>query len=331
MIEIKNVRVLGGLVFVEHLYFSKGVYYIKGDSGSGKTSLLKCVTKDISYEGNVSIQGSVVGYYQDCVLNYNCSLYDMLNMDCSINKKVYYELLLSLDMIDLEKKKSCQLSKGEKQRAELILTLSCNRDIYVLDEPCGSLNYKYRRFIYSWINKNMKDMVFLVATHDAVDKYVHIVDGIVECYCDVRRVNKKKYNDYNDCNWKILKKLWFNIPKTIINILNVALSLLCLYFSFNINDFFDKNDIIIYVLSKMKNSIYNLKVLSVIFGFLSIVMYMMYFILDIYNHQKCIVNFKRRFAPFKVNKYIVIRLVVEIGIIVLLFLIGVLLIKLKYD
>jgi len=329
MIELKNVIIHKGILYIEYLKLALGSYYIKGESGSGKTSLLKCLSREVSCEGEVNISGSVRSYYQDEILNYNCSLYDMSRIDLSINRKVYYELLLLLDMVESERKKSTKLSRGEKQRAELILTLSCDSDIYLLDEPCSSLNYKYRKSVYSWINKQ-PNKLFVVTTHDNVKDYLSIVNGNMEKYIDERNVNEEYHYKYNKCNYKVLFKLWFNIPKTIINILNVSLTLCCLYISFNIDKFFDDSIVAKYSLIKMKTPINNLKVLCVIFSILSIVMYVIYYILDMHSNKRSIQNFKNRYSTQTINKYLFIRLLIEFIIILISFLIIVILIKVKY-
>ena len=108
------------LISIDYFKFTKGIHYISGSSGSGKTSFLKCLDGRLPYNGLIKREGNVVSYYKGCLIPYNCSLRDMKRINKLDNKR-YYELIVKFNLEDKEDSKMGSLSIGERQRAELIV------------------------------------------------------------------------------------------------------------------------------------------------------------------------------------------------------------------
>ena len=84
----------------------------------------------------------------------------------------------------------CYLSIGERQRAELIITLSSISSIYLIDEPCSSLNSKYRKVIYDYIERLGK-------------KYCVIMDNAPWHKKAIRLIWTEAYEEYADIREKL--------------------------------------------------------------------------------------------------------------------------------
>ena len=123
-----------------------------GPNGSGKTTLLKTIMRIIrQQEGEIKICGQNISYetrkfisfmpdreflYKSMTVKSAIKYYQEMFSDFDIEKSNYLIQALSIDIdMDIEK-----LSKGNKEKVILMLTLSRNVPIYLLDEPLGNLD-----------------------------------------------------------------------------------------------------------------------------------------------------------------------------------------------
>lgn len=154
-IEIKNLTKTYGrdsiALYDVNLLISQGkIVGLLGPNGAGKTTLIKILAGIIkNYSGEVLIKGNKVGvetkkclaYLPDCDIldpswsvSYAISYYqDFFN---DFDKEKATSLMNKLDISLTKKIKS--LSKGTREKVQLILTLSRQSDIYIFDEPIVS-------------------------------------------------------------------------------------------------------------------------------------------------------------------------------------------------
>ena len=83
-------------------------------------------------------------------------------------KELAYEMLAKLD-IDLSMKLK-HLSKGNKEKVSLILIMSRNAKLYILDEPIAAVDPATRDYIISTIINNYnQEAAVLICTHLILD------------------------------------------------------------------------------------------------------------------------------------------------------------------
>ena len=162
-----------------------------GPNGSGKTTLMKTIMRIIrEQEGFVTICGVPANYETRKYISFMPDreyLYDSMTVQSAINyykdmfqdfdMKKAYELceLLNLNMNDYIN----TLSKGTKEKAILMLTLSRNVPIYLLDEPLGSLDPLIKHEMLTVIKRTSnKNNVILISTHLIKDTE-EILDDII--------------------------------------------------------------------------------------------------------------------------------------------------------
>lgn len=137
------------------LTIQKGeIFGLLGPSGAGKTTLIKIMTGQLSYEGSAEILGkscnqldrsiySEIGMVMDNSGIYErLSLYDNLLLFArfhGINKKAVKEVLARVGLND-GKAVAGKLSKGMKQRLILARALLHHPKILFLDEPTSGLD-----------------------------------------------------------------------------------------------------------------------------------------------------------------------------------------------
>ena len=149
-----------------------------GPNGSGKTTLLKLAAGLLKpTEGVISVCGLkpgaesklIAAYQPDRVyLNDWMTVKDLVQMMAdfypNFNKDKAFEMLKNLKIDSADKLKS--LSKGTKEKVQLILTMSREVPLYMLDEPIGGVDPAARDYILNTIISNYSEnATVIISTH----------------------------------------------------------------------------------------------------------------------------------------------------------------------
>ena len=153
-----------------------------GPNGSGKTTIIKLINGLLQPSlGNIYIHGQlpspaskkVVSYLPDTTyLNENIKISDAIryfqDFYADFNVQRAYQLLNDLHLHPNQKLNS--LSKGNKEKVQLILVMSREADLYVLDEPIGGVDPAARDYILRTIIQNRRpNSSVLISTHLIAD------------------------------------------------------------------------------------------------------------------------------------------------------------------
>ena len=153
-----------------------------GPNGSGKTTIIKLINGLLQPSlGNIYIHGQlpspaskkVVSYLPDTTyLNENIKISDAISyfqdFYSDFNVQRAYQLLNDLHLHPNQKLNS--LSKGNKEKVQLILVTSREADLYVLDEPIGGVDPAARDYILRTIIQNRRpNSSVLISTHLIAD------------------------------------------------------------------------------------------------------------------------------------------------------------------
>ena len=153
-----------------NLEVKKGEFIgIKGESGTGKSTLLNIIGLLEDCEGKVFIEGKVInqkntkevrkllrdkiGYlFQNFALIDDLTVYENLKIVLNgLSKKecriVILQELKRVGLGDILDKKVFQLSGGEQQRVALVRLILHKSEIILADEPTGSLDKKNAKII----------------------------------------------------------------------------------------------------------------------------------------------------------------------------------------
>lgn len=187
-----------------------------GPNGSGKTTLLKLINGLLVPDiGEVYIDGKQPGVETKKIVSYlpeKTYLADWMQVAQVIelfqdfydnfDSEKAYEMLSDLN-ID-PKKQLKTLSKGTKEKVQLILVMSRHADLYCLDEPIGGVDPASRDYILNTIITNYNEnATVLISTHliadieKALDEVVFLKDGAVTLHSSVDdiRMNEGKSID----------------------------------------------------------------------------------------------------------------------------------------
>lgn len=182
-----------------------------GPNGSGKTTLIKLINGLLTpNQGTITICGNAPGvmsksdvaYLPDCIylnnwmrveqiVSYFQDFYEDFRPDLA------YEMLERLGITRTQRLKS--LSKGNKEKVCLILTMSRNAKLYVLDEPIAGVDPAARDYVISTIiNHYNPESVVLISTHliadieQVLDEVVFLNKGKVELQATVDQIREEK-------------------------------------------------------------------------------------------------------------------------------------------
>ena len=239
-----------------------GFISIIGESGSGKTTFLKCLSKNLKYKGLISIDGKDIqkfskkeeSYYKNKFLSFltqDFSLIDELNVKENIvlpfslrkEKIVETKLISVLNSLNLSEnfldKKINELSQGERQRVALARVILNDSQIILCDEPTGNLDSKNSREIYTILKKLSQTKLVIVVSHNDYlteefsDRIIRLDKGeIIEDKIINKKENISSYFDikdnestsFNKFSLKITNRLIIKkLPLTLIIIFLTAL------------------------------------------------------------------------------------------------------------
>lgn len=215
IVEFKDVykgygkkQVLNGI----NLNIPKGkIVGLLGPNGSGKSTMIKLMNGLLSKDSwIILINGlkpsketkKIVSYLPErTYLNDWMKVKDILEFfkdfysDFDMEKAE--EMLKSLNIDKNEKLKT--MSKGTKEKVQLILVMSRKAELYILDEPIGGVDPAARSYILKTIMTNyLEDSTLLIATHliseieNICDEVIFISNGNIVLQGNVDEIREEK-------------------------------------------------------------------------------------------------------------------------------------------
>ncbi|MDF2538223.1 MAG: transporter [Herbinix sp.] len=182
-----------------------------GPNGSGKTTLIKLINGLlVPNSGEILIDGKQPGTETKKIVSYlpeKTYLPEWMRVSQAIeffsdfyedfDQKKAYEML---ERLHLDSKKRLKtLSKGTKEKIQLILVMSRKADLYCLDEPIGGVDPAARDYILNTIISNYNEnATVIISTHliadieNILDEVVFIKDGLLTLHTSVDDIRTKE-------------------------------------------------------------------------------------------------------------------------------------------
>lgn len=174
-----------------------------GASGSGKTTLLNAIAGNLSYQGDIMIDGQVMNripaWRRPCrYLNQQLYLLPYLSVGGNLKLAQYASgqprheadidaLLTQLEIGHLKRRRISQISGGEQQRVALARALISKPKLLLLDEPFSRLDWATRHKLWAVLKQlqQAQSITTLMVTHEPkeaetlADVIWHIEDGVL--------------------------------------------------------------------------------------------------------------------------------------------------------
>lgn len=195
-----------------NLCLEKGkIIGLLGPNGSGKTTLIKTIAGLLKADtGEVLIDGEKVGEKTKSFVSYlpeRNYLDDTMKVSEAIDlfsdfysdfdKDIACKMLQNLDIDTNRKFKN--LSKGMKEKVQLVLVMSRKARLYLLDEPIGGVDPATRDYILNTIVSNYApDSTVIISTHliadieKVLDEFIFIKNGEIVMQSSVDNLREKK-------------------------------------------------------------------------------------------------------------------------------------------
>ena len=207
------------------LNISKGkVVGLLGPNGSGKSTLIKLANGLITpTEGEILINNmepgietkKIVSYLPErTYLNEWMRVHDIIEFfqdfyeDFDKNKAV--EMLHNLKLNEKDRLKT--MSKGTKEKIQLILVMSRESSLYFLDEPIGGVDPAARDYILNTIIRNYSEnATVIIATHliadieKILDEIVFINNGKISLASTVDEIREKENKSVDELFREVFK------------------------------------------------------------------------------------------------------------------------------
>ena len=195
-----------------------------GPNGSGKTTLIKIANGLLKpTSGNILIKNTVPGYETKKIVSYlpdkNCLIDSMTVKELvemftdfydDFQPQKAYAMIENLHIDPNQKLKT--LSKGNKEKVQLILVMSRKAELYLLDEPIGGVDPATRDYILDSIIKNYsEDATVIISTHliadieKVLDEVIFIKSGRIILHEDVDNLREREGKSVDEIFREVFK------------------------------------------------------------------------------------------------------------------------------
>ena len=195
LLEVKHLtKTFDGKKILDdvNLVIPKGkIVGLLGKNGAGKSTLIKSINDLLTIdEGEILFKGKKLGVYSKENISY---LPERTYLDKSMkvseiidyfsefykdfDKERAYRLLKDLKL-DADKR-IIKMSKGMQEKLQLILVMSRDADLYILDEPLSGVDPATRDYILDTILSNFKEGASIIISTHLITDIERILDEVI--------------------------------------------------------------------------------------------------------------------------------------------------------
>lgn len=193
-------------------FLSKKITFLLGKSGSGKTSILRCIAHlEKKYNGEITYDNQSLKSYslknRSKIIGYVPQSYDLfshmnvykncaqplMNLYSLSKNEIKSKVEKILSLFDIEKvaySYPYELSGGQRQRAAIARAIILNPTFLLLDEPTSALDPENTQILIDILKKLRDEKIGLIISSQDIDfakkifdRMVFLEDGyVIECY-----------------------------------------------------------------------------------------------------------------------------------------------------
>lgn len=216
---------------------------IIGESGCGKSTLLKIISRENDFDGTVEITDKIAIVQQEDDLINECTTYENIILNSSMNEEEINELLLKFDLLEVKDSLVSLLSGGEKQRVSIARAIAQKTKYILLDEPTAHQDDKNTIKIMNELQKCNQYSTIIMVTHDLdlcefSDRVIEVKNGkLIELSSnkknEIKEYKYKRKNQFKS-NLFLLKNFKINFSTFVNIVISIAMCIGILFTSLNI-------------------------------------------------------------------------------------------------
>lgn len=214
----KNYKTITALKHIDLNIPTGKIIGLMGKNGAGKSTLLKCMLGLLRYEGSISVFGKQINEWKHELYGRIAFIPDVSGLDprltvrqtidftAAVNESWNWdksERLFAKSDLPCDQKVGT-LSKGMKTKLYLLLTLSKDVDVLLLDEPTLGLDIVFRKEFYDLLLGEFYDetKTVIISTHQ-VAEVENILQDVI--FIDQGEVLLNESVDDLKTAWKIIE------------------------------------------------------------------------------------------------------------------------------
>lgn len=149
-------------------FVEKGVTYIIGESGVGKTTLLRIIARlDKDYKGEIISNCDKISYiFQEPRLFSNLTVGENISVVNDNSRNSVSEVLSLLELENEISSLPSSLSGGMKMRLSLARAIYYDADVILMDEPFAALDDDLKERILPKIFKKLENKTVIIVSHN---------------------------------------------------------------------------------------------------------------------------------------------------------------------
>ena len=162
-----------------------------GKNGAGKTTLIKLINDLLTpSNGEILVKGNKIGVETKKIISYlpertylnkQMKVKEVLNyfQDFYENFDIEKARRLLKDLELDENQSLSKMSKGMQEKVQLVLVMSREADLYILDEPLGGVDPATRDYILDTILSNFNENASVIISTHLISDIERILDEVI--------------------------------------------------------------------------------------------------------------------------------------------------------
>lgn len=167
-----------------------------GSNGAGKTTMIRCLLGEYTYDGSVTVEGLAPRPNRQLVLGKIGfvpqlppplkmpvgQLLDFSSAVCNSEKKRMEEIAgrLGLDVGKMKNQPFVKLSGGQKQKLLISIALGRDSNILIMDEPAANLDPEARQIFFGLLAERLENNTTMLISSHRLDEVSALVNRVIE-------------------------------------------------------------------------------------------------------------------------------------------------------
>lgn len=166
-----------------------------GSNGAGKTTMIRCLLGEYTYDGTVTVNGLAprqnrkkvlekIGFVPQLPPPLRMPVGQLLDFSASVcnsekSRMVDIAQRLGLDIGKMASQPFVKLSGGQKQKLLIAIALGRDSNVLVLDEPAANLDPEARQIFFGLLAERLENTTMLISSH-RLDEVSALVNRVIE-------------------------------------------------------------------------------------------------------------------------------------------------------